>query len=258
MDEINLTRIVRDLLIASGCSDSIETHEDNPEIVHNELLVGGTFRIVVEPVAHDTAQGTVTQPTNQIGGVETPGPVIFKPRDPDQPTLEISRLHLSVPKRASSLRGHNQKTVTVTMHHGSTVDEQLVGVAVFDEDTFIDGVMMLFPGGELVPRGSVGDGPWPFRQVAWETSDGQTWPDPAQAMRRQSELDRDVTKGNEGQINLWYFIVAPEDHVIVGKARTQDDFDCIRRGIEVATGYKFYGGFASPEDLQVLRDKLGV
>jgi hypothetical protein len=119
-------------------------------------------------------------------------------------------------------------------------------------------ILMLFPGGELEPRESDSEHPWPYRKMVWETSDGKEWHHPGLASQHQTELDREVTEGTEGTFNPWYLIKTPEGHGSAGCARTPDELEAIRRGIEMVPGYKFYSGFTSEEDLQVFRGKLGV
>lgn len=195
MDVVEITRVIKSALIASGCSDVIETHEEDPLLAHNELCIGEFFRLVIEPMP-----GRPAPPEQRPAPVCGVNPITITPRDRTQPYLVMSRLHLAVSGRTSATRGPGQRTVTVMMHHGvTTAADNLVGLAIFNEDHVIDGLMSLFPHGELVVRaGANPDHPWPLRKLKWETSDGREWSHPGTANVHQRELDREGTTGGEG------------------------------------------------------------
>ena len=194
MDTIPFLRYLRDVLGADDRVGSVETYEDDPLLAHNEMRIDGRTRLVVEP-----APGR-QQPTRRVPPLCGVNPITITPRDRTQPYLVMSRLHLAVSGRTSALRGPSQRTVTVMMHYGnSTAGDDLVGLALFNEDHVIDGLMSLFPHGELVVREDVNlDHPWPLRKLKWETSDGREWSHLDLANDHQRELDREGTTGGEG------------------------------------------------------------
>ena len=195
MDVVEFTKVVKSALVAYGCSDVIEIHEDDPLLAHNELRIDGLARLVIESMP-----GWSALPEPRVPPMCGVNPITIRPRDRSQPYLVMSRLHLAVSGRTSALRGPGQRTVTVMMHHGvTTANEDFVGLAIFDEDHIIDGLMSLFPLGELVAREDVNpDHPWPLRKLKWETSDGREWSYPGLANSHQRELDREGTTGGEG------------------------------------------------------------
>lgn len=194
MDVVELTRAIKSVLVASGYM-KIETHEEDPLMAHNELCIGGLVRLVVELMP-----GRPAPPEQRPAPTCGVNPITITPRDRSQPYLVMSRLHLAVPGRTSALRGPGQRTVTVMMHHSTTTaNEDFVGLAIFDEDHVIDGLMSLFPFGELVAREDANpDHPWPLRKLKWETSDGREWSRPDLANTHQHRLDREGTTGGEG------------------------------------------------------------
>lgn len=236
MGVVDLLVNIQHVLIASGRASLVETHADDPSLASNVLRVDGRVLLIAEPVRYP-AQFTVN---NEI---------TLMPRDPSQPRLVVSRMAIGAGKRGGGRRGVQRKTVTVMMTHGTSIDEDLCGLALFDEDYVIDGLLHLFPDGELVPRAeSSSDNPWPYRKVQWETSDGQVWASSEVANAHQAELDRETTHGSEGAFYPWYFIKSPENDCSIGEARVPEDLLAIQKGLAMVPGYSICAGFETEQE----------
>jgi hypothetical protein len=242
-DAVTFTR--RLAITLNLIADSIKTNTNDPELAHNELCVDDCMRIVVEPLAGREPPQRRPQPRSGIN------PITLTPRDPDQPFLVLSRMHLR------GVRNGSQKTVTAMMHDGNTTDEALLGLALFDEDQVIDGLMHLFPNGELVPREEGSDSVWPCRKVVWETADGKEWHHPDLANDHQRSLDREVTVGSEGAFNPWYVIESPGKMATVGEARTPEEINGFREGLAKVPDHHVYSGFDTEQQAHTFVRKKG-
>lgn len=186
-DELQLLRRIQAYLTKEGAKD-IRTSTTHPRTVSvNEILVG-KLRIMVEPDRIDR-----TQRLRNLIDKTGINPVTFTPQDRTAPRLVLARLNVGTKRRM-------RRTITALMHNNdNTQDDNMLGLAVFNEDHIITGLLHLFPHGELAESGaSEDDQIWPFRKLKWETSDGQEWSHPDIANGHQRMLNRDVTTGGEG------------------------------------------------------------
>jgi hypothetical protein len=238
-----LIAILSQLLRESGRKD-FQDHVDDPMIAPNELLFDDGRRVLAE----EAPEPPPMRPQAQMGV----NPVTISPKRPEDPYLVLARVHIGAPG------GRSIKTVTAMMHVGDRpLDETMLAFAIFDEDHLVDGLLHLFPRGELEPATVVARG-WPRPRPTWETSDGRTWPTPDEARDHQAEVNK---AADDVRIFRPWYVIDYGHEVAVGCATSPDDLESIRRAMAVSCSTTVHTGFHSKEEANAFaerrRDKHG-